>query len=306
MYPASCSVVRPSSLEEATELLEEHGQQAHVLAGGQSLIPLMKQRLARPEVLISIGHISPSPVDLSGGVAALHALTTHADIGKHEGLTGAFELIADLVPQIADGQVRNVGTIGGALAEADPGNDWGPAVTAMGGTVHTISPDGRRELPIEDFFLGPFTTTLSREELIESVTMPLPPDRTGGAYLKAKRRQGGYGIASAAVQLSVDEEGSVESVGYCCADDASTYVHPAGVADRLVGTHLHSDVVATCGDLVADAAEPVADTMGSVEYKRRLCRQLFERALHTAHRRARGEHVPDPLHPFADEGGRSP
>lgn len=295
MYPSQCKTVRANSLVEASTLLREFGSEAHVLAGGQSLIPLMKQRMARPGVLIDVSHLTPPPIEVEDDRVTIHALTTHADIGSHETLTERFDVIRDVVPQIADPQVRNMGTIGGALAEADPGNDWGPALIAARGTVQAVSPDGRWDVPVIDFFEDPFTTALDHEELIESVTLPLPGERTGGAYLKEKRRQGGYGIASAVVQLTLDDDGRCESIGYALADDVSAYVTPEEIGDVVEGAYVDDDVVAECREIVTDAVDPIADTRGSAEYKRNLCGVLFERALRASDRRAKGEAVDDPM-----------
>lgn len=259
------------------------------------MIPLMKQRMARPGILVDISHISPPPIEIVDGRANIHALTTHAAIGNHRTLNEQFDVIRDVVPQIADPQVRNVGTIGGALAEADPGNDWGPAMISTRATLHAVSPDGRREIPVPEFFEGPFTTVLDHEELVESVSVPLPGEHTGGAYLKEKRRQGGYGIASAVVHLTLDDGGTCETIGYCCADDVSTYVVPEEISEVVEGAYVNDDVIAECREIVTNAVDPISDTRGSVEYKRNLCGVLFERALRAANRRAQGETIENPM-----------
>lgn len=297
MFPARCELIHATSLDHATRLLEEHGQDARVLAGGQSLIPLMKFRLAQPDILIDISGISPDPIRLTETSATIHALTTHATIEHHEELTRGFDVIADGITQLADPQVRNLGTIGGGLAHADPSNDWGPMLTTLNATITTISPDGTAEYSIHEFFNGPFTPALDHAELIESIAIPVPDPKTGGAYLKATRRHGVYGIATAGAQVTFDADGRCASIGFCCADDVSTYVSPTACVSRLEGTPLDETDIADATTILKQDVNPVGDSRGSAEYKRSLCGELFNRAVTVARERAKGTTIPDPMNP---------
>lgn len=288
MFPSKCEVKHADSLADATALLREHGAGAHVLAGGQSLIPLMKQRLATPDVLINVSHLDTGGVQIGTERVRIHALTTHAAVEDHEWLSSNVDVVADAMPQLADRQVRNMGTVGGGLAEADPGNDWGPILLTTGGTIHTVSPDGEREVPASELFEAPFTTVLDDEELIQSVSFPVPEANTGGAYLKKKRRQGVYGVASVGVQLTI-ENGTCRSAGVAIADDVQSYVHPTEVVELLTGRQVTDALVAEASDRVAAAVDPMSDNRGSAAYKRNLCTKLFERAVDRAYERAAGE-----------------
>ncbi len=297
MFPARCELIHATSLSQATKLLDEYGEEARVLAGGQSLIPLMKYRLAQPDIIIDISGIAPDPIQLSETTATIHALTTHAPIEHHDELTQCFDVIADGITQLADPQVRNLGTIGGGLAHADPSNDWGPMLTAMDGSITTISPDGAQDYSIHDFFQGPFTTVLDHAELIESISLPVSASNTGGAYLKATRRHGVYGIATASAQVTLDADGVCESIGFCCADDVSTYVSPRECIALLEGTRLLEDDISDAAEIIKQEANPVGDSRGSADYKRSLCGELFTRAVTVARERASGTTIPDSLHP---------
>lgn len=298
MFPARCKLVQATSLEHAATLLSEFGHDTRVIAGGQSLIPLMKYRLAQPEILVDISSIPPDPIQLTESTAEIHSLTTHATIEHHGELTSYFDVIADGVPQIADPQVRNLGTIGGGLAQADPSNDWGPIVLTAGGTISTISPTGTNEYSPRDFFYSPFTTALDHDELITSVSLPLPEQPTGGAYLKATRRHGVYGIATAGAQVTLDEDGICQSFGFCCTDDVSTYVAPHECTTLLEGSTLDNNIVTDAATIVKREVNPANDSRGSREYKRSLSGELFSRAVRVAKARATGTTISDPMNPL--------
>lgn len=298
MFPERTTVVRAESLGEAADLLDEHGPDAQLLAGGQSLIPLMKLRLATPGVLVDVSHLTPErPVRFGDGDAVVHALTTHAEALGHGRLTDRFQVIADAVPQIADPQIRNMGTVGGSLAHADPSGDWGPIALVTGATIRTVSPGGGRDIPAAGFYEGPFQTALGDDEVVGSVSLPRPGETTGGAYLKIKRRQGVYAVASVGVQVEL-EDGVCVDVGHAVNSVAATYVSPPAVNEVLVDEAITPDRIEAAGGVLADHLETVADTRGSTGYKRESSVALFERAVETAHRRAQGETIdPSPMGP---------
>lgn len=289
MYPESVRYRRAQSLAEAVELLEAHGPDARLLAGGQSLVPLMKFRLAVPDVLVDISHISPDvPVQYDGDTARIHALATHREIGEHDGLVSTFDIIGDAIPLLADPQVRTMGTIGGALAEADPSGDWGPLLIATNGTVNTISPTGTRSIPASALFTGPFQTDLGPAEIIESIEIPIPESTAGGAYLKVKRRQGVYATATVGVHVEFDDDERCTAIGVACSAVEPTYANPK-VGDVFDGNRITKDRIDQAARLLTETLDPVGDSHASAGFKRNVCGKLFTRGLRAADRRAWGQ-----------------
>jgi carbon-monoxide dehydrogenase medium subunit len=253
---------------------------------------MMKLRLAAPATLVDISAIPSPGIRIEDDRAVLPALATHADAIDHDGLTSTFDLVDDAIPQIADPQVRNMGTVGGSLGQADPSGDWGPVVMALSGTVHTTSPDGGRELPADDLFDGTLSTTLANDELIERVTLPLPdPDHAvGGGYLKVKRRQGVYATASVGVHLEFDGE-TVANAGAVVNSVGPDYHHATEAEALLEGEALTNDRITEAADVLLSNIEVLGDTRGSAAYKRDVVRALFKRAAKTAEDRANGLEV---------------
>lgn len=296
MFPKSCEYIPAESLEDASELLDRYGDGAILLAGGQSLIPMMKLRLASPKVIVDLSHIEADEIDVNEERIRLPALVTHADAVNHEGVTEHFDIIADAVPQIADPQVRNMGTVGGSLAQADPSGDWGPLVLATGGEISTVSASsGGRTIPVSEFFGGTLETCLERDEVIESVSLPIPEGDAGGAYLKIKRRQGVYAVVSVGVHLTLEDD-VVGSAGVVFNSIGQRYFNPSDVEERLEGERITDELVAEAMDMLDDEIEAIDDIRGSAEFKQNACRTLFERALGIAVERARGNEVEnDPM-----------
>src|SRR5437773_8462870 len=204
MYPRAFHYHRASSLQEASAMLSEFGDDAKLLAGGQSLIPLMKLRYANPSHLVDLNFIpGTSYIKEENGMLRFGALTRHAEI---EASTGAAKLpiIHDCAAGIADVQVRNRGTIGGSIAEADPSGDWATVLLTQAAEVRCLSPKGERAVPLNQFITDAYTTVLAHDELVSEITVKIPPKGTGGAYLAFKRTAPVYPTASAAVQLSMD------------------------------------------------------------------------------------------------------
>jgi carbon-monoxide dehydrogenase medium subunit len=297
MYPESVESIRAESLSEAARLLREHGPRARLLAGGQSLIPLLKFRLAVPDVLVDISHLSPDEsVRFEDDSVHLHALTTHREAGEHERLTETFDVVGDAIPQLADPQVRNMGTVGGSLAEADPAGDWGPLVLVADGVVHVANADGERTTPASEFFVGPFETALEPDEVVTGVSLDRPTAaKSGGAYLKVKRRQGVYAVAGVGVRVGLNEGDECVSISVACNAVEPTYATP-DVTDVFLGERIDDESVTAGADRIESELDPVADTHGSADYKRNLCTRLFERAARAARDRALGHAVdPDPM-----------
>jgi carbon-monoxide dehydrogenase medium subunit len=291
VYPNSFSYHRAGSLEEAAKLLRDLGEEARLLAGGQSLIPLMKMRLARPTALIDINFIP----DLSGihsdrDELRFGALTRHADI-EHSEAAAAIPIIHDCAAGIADVQVRNQGTIGGSLAEADPSGDWGAALLTLDASVRCFGPGGERVIRLEDFVKDAYTTVLEHDELVREVVVKKPPKNSGGAYVAFKRSAPVYATVSAAVQLTLDGKDSCKDARIALGCVGLTVLRATQAEAELRGKKLDAKTIQRAADAARDAAEPQSDMRGSDEYKRMLVSALVKRAIGIAARRARGERV---------------
>ena len=290
MYPRSFHYHRAGSLKEAVSMLGQLGEGAKCLAGGQSLIPLLKLRFANPEHLVDLNFI-PGTSFIQEDSGALHfgAMTRHAEI-EHSTLAKKIPVLHDCAAGIADVQVRNRGTIGGSLAEADPSGDWANALITLETTVHCLGPDGARTIPLKDFIKDAYTTALAHDELVTEVEVKIPPKGSGGAYLAFKRSAPVYPSASAAVQLTM--------AGDVCRDVAITLgcvgltaIRATEAEAALRGKSLGDKTITTAGEAARAAADPQPDMRGSADYKRQLVVALVKRALQIAARRARGEQV---------------
>lgn len=291
MYPSPFHYHRASSLAEASRILAELGEEARPLAGGQSLIPLMKLRLAAPAHLVDLNFIPGlSRIEHSNGTLRLGALARHAEI-ESSGIARAIPILHDCAAGIADPQIRHRGTIGGSIAEADPSGDWVPVLLTLHTTVHAVGPAGERAIPLADFVVDAYTTRLGPAELIREISIAAPPASSGGAYIAFKRCAPVYATATAAVQLTMN--------GDTCADArialgciALTPVRPAKAEAALRGQPLNGRSIEAAVEAARAAADPPADIRGSAEYKKDLVAALVRRAIETAARRARGESVP--------------
>ena len=288
MIPGQFEYHAPSTLDEALALLAEHGSDARVLAGGQSLIPLMKLRLASPAVLIDLNGVdSLSGIEEADGQLRIGAMTRHSALERSELIGSRYPLIADAAAVIADPLVRNRGTTGGSLAHADPAGDLGSVMTALGAEVVVTGPGGERTLPIDELLLGPFTTTLEEGEILTEVRVPQPAERSGGAYEKLERKVGDFATAAVAVQLT-RENGSCASIGIGLTAVGPTTIRASEAEDALRGGSLDEDALRAAAVLAAAASDPAADLRGSEEYKRDMVRVLTLRALRRAIERAGG------------------
>ena len=288
MIPGQFEYHAPSTLDEALALLAEHGSDARVLAGGQSLIPLMKLRLASPAVLIDLNGVdSLSGIEEQDGQLRIGAMTRHSVLERSELIGSRYPLIADAAAVIADPLVRNRGTTGGSLAHADPAGDLGSVMTALGAEVVVNGPGGERTLPIDELLLGPFMTALEEGEILTEVRVPQPAERSGGAYEKLERKVGDFATAAVAVQLT-RENGSCASIGIGLTAVGPTTIRASEAEDALRGGSLDEDALRAAAVLAAAASDPAADLRGSEEYKRDMVRVLTLRALRRAIARAGG------------------
>jgi aerobic carbon-monoxide dehydrogenase medium subunit len=282
MYPASFDYSAPVTLDEALATLDRYGDDAKVLAGGQSLIPLMKLRFAAPSVLVDINRIPGlDGLDERDGYLYIGPLVRHRDCERSELLRRRYGVLADAAPQISDPIVRNLGTVVGSLAHADPQGDWGSALLAAGGEVEARSSAGTRTIPLSDFFRGPFESALAPNEIVTSVRLPAPDGQTFGTYLKLERKVGDFATVGVAVQVTLDG-GRIARAGIALTAVAPTNVTAPAAEQALVGQELTAEVITEAARLAADAAEPRSDLRGSADYKRRVVQVFTERGLRRA------------------------
>jgi carbon-monoxide dehydrogenase medium subunit len=282
MYPASFAYSAPVTLDEAVSILDQRGDEAKVLAGGQSLIPLMKLRFAAPGLLVDINRIPGlDALEERDGFLHLGPLLRHRSCERSGLLRRRYGVLAETAPQISDPIVRNLGTVAGSLAHADPQGDWGSALLAAGGEVEARSLAGTRTIPLADLFRGPFETVLEPNEIVTSVRVPTPTGRSGGAYLKLERKVGDFATVGVAVHLTFDD-GKVGRAGIALTAVAPTNVTAAAAERALAGGELTAEAIAEAARLAADAAEPRSDLRGSADYKRRVVQVFTERGLRRA------------------------
>ncbi len=292
MYPRAFEYFAPNDLAEATALLARYGEGAKALAGGQSLIPLMKLRLASPACIVDIGRLPHlGYLQEDAGNLNIGALASHASVLQSPIVRRRWPLVADAVSVIGDPQVRNWGTVGGALAEADPAGDWGVVALALKARVHCSSVRGERWLTADSFFIDAYTTQLKDDELITEVVFPAPPQASAGAYLKLERRAGDFAVVSVAVQLAIDKNFICTESSVALGAAGLTPIAATIAAAWLRGKELRTDVIQEAAGLLAREIEPLADIRGSENYKRAAAQALFKQAVEIALRRSRGETV---------------
>jgi carbon-monoxide dehydrogenase medium subunit len=287
MYPSSFEYFAPGTVEEALELLSRYGDDAKILAGGQSLLPMMKLRIASPRFLIDVNRISAlTGIREAGDRLVIGAMCRHAEVAASPIIRERLPLMIDAAHQTADVQVRNRGTIGGSLAHADPAGDWPAALLALDASVTVTGPRGSRTPPLREFIVDAYTTQLAADEMLTEVVVPLPPAGSGGAYLKFEKRAGDFAVASVGVQIHVTRERQCSAVAIGLGALGPTPMRADAAEARLRGHTPSPDLLADAQRLVHDAAQPFADTRGSIEYKRHLAGVLFRRAFDTAFARA--------------------
>jgi len=281
--PAAFTYHRPTSVEDAVRLLGELDD-ARVLAGGHSLLPAMKLRLSMPAALVDVGRIAGlDAVEADGDGVKIGALTRHADVATAELVQRRCAALADAAALIGDRQVRNRGTIGGSLAHADPGADYPPVVKALGATITVAGAGGSREIAVDDYFLGLFTTALEPGELLTSVHVPAA---AASAYVKHPHPASGYSVVGAAATVSI-EDGKCTAARLVIGGAGGAPVDAAAAAEALVGAAPSPEAVATAAERVPDAlGNVIGDTYASADYRRHLAAVLAKRALTRAFERA--------------------
>jgi aerobic carbon-monoxide dehydrogenase medium subunit len=287
LIPPSFEYLRPQTIPEAIAFLQQYGDEAKILSGGQSLIPMMKFRLARPGYLIDINRIPGlSYIKEEGGYLKIGGLTREADLENSPLIHSKYPIILDTARVIADPQVRNMATLAGNLAHGDPANDHPATMLALGAQVVAVGPQGERVLPIDSFFVTLFTTELQQGEIIREIRIPMPRPRSGGAYLKLERKVGDFATAGVAARVTVDSEGICQQAGIGLTNVGATPVKAVKAEEFLRGKKLDADNITHAAELAAGEAQPAADLRGPVEYKRGLVKELTRRALARAHERS--------------------
>jgi aerobic carbon-monoxide dehydrogenase medium subunit len=287
MIPQSFEYFRPQSISEAIALLQEHGDGAKILSGGQSLIPMMKIRLARPECIIDINRLADLHyVKEEAGFLKIGGLTREADLETSDLIRSKYPIILDTAASIADPQVRNMATVGGNLAHGDPANDHPATMLALEAEIVAVGQHGERIIPIKDFFLSVFTTALVHGEILTEIRIPIPPAGSGGAYFKLERKVGDFATAGVAAQVTVDGAGACQRAGIGLTNVGATPIKATRAEGFLVGKTVNKQQIDQAAQLAAEQAQPSSDLRGPAEYKVSMVRELTKRALVRACERA--------------------
>ena len=280
MYPSRFRYEAPHSLDEAIGLLTNGGDYAKVLAGGQSLVPLMKLRFASPELVVDINNVPGLAYHRAepDGTLRIGALCRHADLERSQLLASTQPTLAAAAPLIADPIVRNRGTLVGSICHADPQGDWASAVLSLGGSIVAQGPGGRRSIPVAEFVTGPFQTVLEPDEIAIEATIPPAQGTRAGGYLKLERRVGDF--ATVGVAVSVETSGTVVTrAGIALTGVGGSTIGATEAAAALTGRPLTAESIGEAARLAADAARPRTEHRGSAEYKRHMVATFVERIL---------------------------
>lgn len=280
MYPTRFNYESPKSIAEAIALLHQGGGEAKILAGGQSLVPMMRLRFAAPEMIVDINNIPGLDyltVDADGTIH-IGALCRHSDLEKSSLLTTHQPTMAAAAPVIADPIVRNRGTLVGSLCHADPQGDWSSVMMALGGIVVAQGPHGRRSIPAADFVKGPFQNMLAFDEIAIEAIVPAPKGIPNGGYLKLERRVGDFATAGVAVAVE-SSQGLIIRAGIGLTGVGGSTINATAAAQSLVGAPLTAGSIAHAADLAAQAAQPRSDHRGSASYKRQIVKTFVVRIL---------------------------
>jgi len=280
MYPSRFRYEAPSSLSDTIAMLRDGGDYAKVLAGGQSLVPLMKLRFASPELVVDINNVPGLGYHRADPDGTLHigALCRHVDLERSALLASTQPTMAAAAPLIADPIVRNRGTLVGSLCHADPQGDWASVVLALGGSVVAQGPRGKRSIPMADFVTGPFQNVLEPAEIAVEAVIPAAQGTRSGGYLKLERRVGDFATVGVAVAIETSG-GTVSRAGIALTGVGGSTIGATAAAEALAGQPLSADSISRAADLAAEAARPRTDHRGSAEYKRHMVRTFVERIL---------------------------
>jgi len=282
MYPPPFRYEAPRSLDEAIRLLQDGAGEAKVLAGGQSLVPLLKLRFAAPDLLVDINNLPDLAYTRTDadGTLRIGALCRHADLEHSALLPGGHPTMAAAAPLISDPLVRNRGTLVGSLCHADPQGDWASVVTSLDGHVTAVGANGRRSIPVREFVSGPFQNVLGYDEIAVEAVIPAAKGARAGGYLKLERRVGDFATVGVAVSVELGPGSEILGAGIALTGVGGTTVDAAQAAAELVGAPLSAASVERAANLAAQAATPRSDHRGSAEYKRHIVHTFVTRILH--------------------------
>ena len=289
MIPRSFEYFSPRTLDEAIALLQKLGPEAKLLSGGQSLIPMMKLRMVSPQHIVDINRIPGLDyINESDGHLKIGALAREHQLESSAVVNTKLPILADTAKFIADPLVRSQATVCGNLAHGDPANDHPATMLALGATVVATGPKGQREIPVDGFFTNLFTTALEPEEILTEIKIPLPPPKSGGAYLKLERKVGDFATAGVAAQITLDDAGNCARAGVGLTNVGMTPIKATKTEAFLTGKTLDEATIKQAAEIAASESQPTDDVRGSADYKRDLVRVLTARALTRALDRAKG------------------
>lgn len=284
MIPAAFEYYRPKDMAGVLSLLTEHGDDARVMAGGHSLIPMMKLRMADVPHLIDLQDVGGlSDIEVGSGSIRIGAMVTQSDIIAHDGLATAAPILREAALQIADPQVRYMGTVGGNVANGDPGNDMPGLMQCLDASFHLIGADGTRDVPAREFYEAAYMTAREDEEVLTAVTIPLP--KGGYAYEKQKRKIGDYATAAAAVQI-VNEGGTCTAAAIAMTNLSDTPIYSQAACDALVGTSVDNAAIKAAMAAMLGDIDPSEDNRGPVAFKNHVAGVILRRAVERAWSRA--------------------
>jgi aerobic carbon-monoxide dehydrogenase medium subunit len=289
MIPAPFDYHAPKTLAEAIALLQQHGDQAKVLSGGQSLLPLLKLRVGAAGHLIDIGRIPGLEyIKEEGGFLKIGGRTRESELEHSDLIRTKYPILHDTALVIADPLVRNRATVGGNLAHADPANDHPATMLALGAEVTATGAKGQRTIALDRFFTGIFSTALAPDEILTEIRIPIPPPKSGGAYVKLERKVGDFATAAAAAQVTLGAGGEIERAGIGLTAAGPTPIKATEAERFLMKKKPDAATIAEAAKLAAGATAPTVDRRGSVQYKKEMARVLTARALARAIERAGG------------------
>jgi CO/xanthine dehydrogenase FAD-binding subunit len=290
MKPAVFSYLRPTNLQEALTFLEEYGEDAKILSGGQSLIPTMNMRLSAPAYLIDISRISGlNYIKLDDDFLTVGALTKHKDIENSDLVKEVCPLLSEAIKWVGHAQIRNRGTVGGSIAHGDPSAELPCVLTALRGQIVIVNVDGSEEVLVpEEFFLTYMLTSLQPDQMVKEVRFPIIPKESGSAFVEVARRHGDFGLAEVAAVVDLDDMGQLSNVKIAVGGVNPTPITLEQVEDYLNGKKLTDEVLRQVSDLTQESVDPESDLHGTAEYRQELAGTLTVRALKIAVKRARG------------------
>ncbi len=280
MIPGEFEYFAPTSVQEAVQLLQQHGDDAEVLAGGHSLIPLLKLRLASPPVLVDISKIQElKGITRQNGTVTIGALTTHTQIEESAELKQLFPMMAEAATVIGDPMVRHRGTFGGSLAHADPAGDWPAVALALGATVRATGPNGERTIPVDDFFLDMLTSALEPGEVLTAIDLTVPQGRTGMSYQKFAHPASGYAVVGVAATVTLGADGSCQDCRVAVTGAGPKSMRLTAVENALKGQQLTPEIIGQASQQAGAEMDFLGDIYASESYREHLTRVYTKRAL---------------------------